>query len=43
MAPGQVAADGSAMSSLHRRDRSIEFKKFLAKINANVPATSTST
>jgi transposase len=31
-------ADGSVISSLHRRHRSIEFKKFLAKIDAEVPA-----
>jgi transposase len=31
-------ADGSVISSLHRRHRSIEFKKFLAKIDATVPA-----
>jgi transposase len=30
--------DGSVISSLHRRHRSIEFKKFLAKIDATVPA-----
>ena len=30
-------ADGTVISSLHRRHRSIEFKKFLAKIDANVP------
>jgi transposase len=30
-------ADGSVISSLHRRHRSIEFKKFLAKIDAAVP------
>jgi len=29
--------DGSVISSLHRRHRSIEFKKFLAKIDATVP------
>jgi transposase len=29
--------DGSVISSLHRRHRSIEFKKFLAKIDAAVP------
>ncbi len=29
--------DGSVASSLHRRQRSIEFKKFLAKIDATVP------
>jgi hypothetical protein len=32
-------ADGTVISSLHRRHRSIEFKKFLAKIDAEVPAT----
>ena len=31
-------ADGTVISSLHRRHRSIEFKKFLAKIDAEVPA-----
>ncbi len=31
-------ADGSVISSLHRRHRAIEFKKFLAKIDAEVPA-----
>ena len=31
-------ADGTVISSLHRRHRSIEFKKFLAKIDASVPA-----
>lgn len=31
-------ADGSVISSLHRRHRTVEFKKFLAKINAEVPA-----
>src|SRR4051794_29303250 len=30
-------ADGSVISSLHRRHRSTEFKKFLAKIDAEVP------
>lgn len=30
--------DGSVISSLHRRHRSVEFKKFLAKIDATVPA-----
>jgi len=30
--------DGTVISSLHRRHRSIEFKKFLAKIDATVPA-----
>jgi len=30
--------DGSVISSLHRRHRSIEFKKFLTKIDATVPA-----
>jgi transposase len=29
--------DGSVISSLHRRHRSIEFKKFLAKIDSEVP------
>ena len=31
-------SDGTVISSLHRRHRSIEFKKFLAKIDAEVPA-----
>ena len=31
-------ADGTVISSLHRRHRSIEFKKFLTKIDAEVPA-----
>jgi transposase len=30
--------DGTVISSLHRRHRSIEFKKFLTKIDAEVPA-----
>jgi transposase/transposase-like protein len=30
-------ADGTVISSLHRRHRTIEFKKFLAKIDAEVP------
>ncbi|MGH9260492.1 MAG: IS630 family transposase [Acidimicrobiales bacterium] len=30
--------DGSVISSLHRRHRAVEFKKFLAKIDADVPA-----
>jgi transposase len=30
-------ADGTVISSLHRRHRTIEFKKFLAKINDEVP------
>jgi transposase len=30
-------ADGSVISSLHRRHRSIEFKKFLIKIDTEVP------
>ena len=30
-------ADGSVISSLHRRHRSTEFKKFLAKIDSEVP------
>jgi transposase len=30
--------DGTVISSMHRRHRSIEFKKFLAKIDAEVPA-----
>ncbi len=31
-------ADGTVISSLHRRHRSIEFKKFLIKIDEQVPA-----
>jgi transposase len=31
-------ADGTMISSLHRRHRTIEFKKFLTKIDAEVPA-----
>jgi transposase len=31
-------ADGTVISSLHRRHRTIEFQKFLNKINAQVPA-----
>jgi transposase len=31
-------ADGTVISSLHRRHRTTEFKKFLAKIDAEVPA-----
>ena len=31
-------ADGTVISSLHRRHRSTEFKKFLARIDQNVPA-----
>jgi transposase len=30
-------ADGSVISSLHRRHRAVEFKKFLTKIDAQVP------
>ena len=30
-------ADGTVISSLHRRHRTIEFKKFLTKINTEVP------
>ena len=29
--------DGTVISSLHRRHRTVEFKKFLAKIDAEVP------
>jgi hypothetical protein len=32
--------DGTAMSSLHRRPRAVEFRKFLAKIDAQVPSIS---
>ena len=31
-------ADGTVISSLHRRHRSVEFKKFLTKIDQQVPA-----
>lgn len=31
-------ADGTVISSIHRRHRTIEFKKFLNKINTHVPA-----
>jgi transposase len=31
-------ADGTVISSLHRRHRTTEFKKFLGKIDATVPA-----
>ena len=31
-------ADGTVISSLHRRHRAIEFKKFLTKIDSQVPA-----
>ena len=30
-------ADGTVISSIHRRHRAIEFKKFLAKIDAQIP------
>jgi DDE superfamily endonuclease len=30
-------ADGTVISSIHRRHRAIEFKKFLAKIDDEVP------
>ncbi len=30
-------ADGTVISSVHRRHRTIEFKKFLAKIDTQVP------
>lgn len=29
--------DGTVISSTHRRDRAVEFKKFLAKIDQTVP------
>jgi transposase/transcriptional regulator with XRE-family HTH domain len=32
------AADGTVISSLHRRHRAVEFKKFLTKIDEQVPA-----
>jgi transposase/transcriptional regulator with XRE-family HTH domain len=31
-------ADGTVISALHRRHRAVEFKKFLARIDAEVPA-----
>jgi transposase len=31
-------ADGTVISSLHRRHRAVEFKKFLAKIDSQVPS-----
>lgn len=31
-------ADGTVISAMHRRHRAVEFKKFLAKIDAEVPA-----
>lgn len=31
-------ADGTVITSVHRRHRTIEFKRFLAKIDAQVPA-----
>jgi transposase len=31
------AADGTVISSLHRRHRTVEFKKFLVKIDTDVP------
>ena len=31
-------ADGTVISSVHRRHRAVEFKKFLTKIDAEVPA-----
>src|SRR3954453_14476906 len=31
-------ADGTVISALHRRHRSVEFKKFLTRIHAEVPA-----
>ena len=36
-------ADGTVISSLHRRHRSIEFRKFLAKIDQKSPPTWTCT
>jgi hypothetical protein len=35
------AQDGTVISSLHRRHRTIEFKKFLSKIDSQVPGIST--
>ena len=31
-------ADGTVISSIHRRHRAVEFKKFLIKIDKEVPA-----
>jgi len=36
-------ADGTVISSLHRRHRAIEFRKFLTKIDTEVPVTCRST
>ena len=36
-------ADGTVISSLHRRHRTVEFKKFLAKIDDQVPTSLTGT
>ena len=36
-------SDGTVISSIHRRHRAIEFKKFLTKIDTEVPDTSTYT
>ncbi len=35
--PAFNTADGTVISSLHRRHRSTEFKKFLSKVDAEVP------
>ena len=35
--------DGTVISSLHRRHRAVEFKKFLAKIDDQVPTSLTGT
>ena len=35
--PAFNTADGTVISSLHRRHRAVEFRKFLAKIDATVP------
>ena len=36
-------ADGTVISSVHRRHRAVEFRTFLAKIDAEAPTTWTST
>ena len=33
-------SDGTVIENMHRRHRTIEFKKFLTKINAEVPRAS---
>lgn len=36
--PAFNVTDGTVISSIHRRHRAVEFKKFLAKLDAEVPA-----